>query len=97
MARPTALTDDALQHALEGLPQWQLDDGALVRIFRFPDFPAAFAFMTRCAFEAERLGHHPDWTNVYDRVHVRLSTHDVGAITALDLELAGAMDRAAGP
>lgn len=96
MARPTALTDEALQHALAALPQWQLDDGALVRLFRFSDFPSAFAFMTRCAFEAERLGHHPDWTNVYDRVHVRLSTHDVGAITSLDLELAAAMDRAAG-
>jgi 4a-hydroxytetrahydrobiopterin dehydratase len=90
--RPTLLTNEALAAALPGLPDWSVVDGELRRTFVFPDFGAAFAFMTRAALAAERLDHHPDWRNVWSRVEVRLTTHDAGGLTALDLALARAMD-----
>ena len=74
---------------------WTLRDGALCKTFLFPDFPAAFAFMTQVALAAEKINHHPDWTNVWNRVEVRLSTHDAGGITELDFALAAAMERIA--
>jgi 4a-hydroxytetrahydrobiopterin dehydratase len=81
--------------ALADLPAWKLEDGKLQRTFVFADFVAAFAFMTKAAFAAERLNHHPDWSNVWSKVTVSLWTHDAGGITALDFELARAMDDAA--
>ena len=68
------------------LPQWHLrDDGlALTRQFEFGDFAQAFAFMTHMALHSERLNHHPDWSNVYNRVSVTLSTHDAQGLTHLD-------------
>lgn len=74
---------------------WSLAGNALAKTFRFADFPSAFAFMTRVALAAEKLDHHPDWTNVWNRVEVRLSTHDAGGITALDFRLAAAIESAA--
>jgi len=75
-------------------PAWCADgDLALRRRFVFADFSAAFAFMTRAALEAERLGHHPEWSNVYGVVDVRLTTHDAGGVTALDVALGCALDR----
>lgn len=75
---------------------WTEHEGGLERTFRFADFNAAFGFMTRVALEAERMGHHPTWTNTWDRVWVRLSTHEAGnVITVKDHELAGAIDRIA--
>lgn len=71
---------------------WQIEGGALRKRFRFPDFVAAFGFMTRAALVAQSMDHHPDWRNVYDRVEVDLSTHDAGGITALDFELARRME-----
>ncbi len=72
---------------------WTEQDGALVRDLRFTDFTEAFAFMTRVALIAERMGHHPEWTNVYDRVHIRLSTHDAGGrVTEKDQALARAIN-----
>jgi 4a-hydroxytetrahydrobiopterin dehydratase len=66
-----------------------LEGEALTKSFKFASFREAFSFMTRVAFEAEAMDHHPDWTNVYNRVTVRLSTHDAGGrVTAKDLELA---------
>jgi 4a-hydroxytetrahydrobiopterin dehydratase len=93
MARPqyTSLTDPELTAALATLPGWILRDGKLHRSFRFADFPAAIAFMVRVAFVAERLDHHPNWSNVYDRVEVTLWTHDVGGVTDRDVALATAM------
>lgn len=90
---PLSASEVAERIAAE-LPKWAVEDGKLHRCYCFPDFPAAFAFMTRCAFVAERLDHHPAWTNVYNRVDVRLWTHDVGGLTALDFALAAAMDDA---
>ena len=82
---------------LEGLDGWAAAEGrdAILRSFRFKGFGEAFAFMTRAALAAERLDHHPEWFNVYNRVDVTLTTHDAGGVTALDVELAGIMDAAA--
>ena len=75
---------------------WEQKDNKLVREFQFEDFSEAFAFMTRVALEAEKLGHHPDWNNVYNKVTIRLSTHDAGDIvTEKDRKLADAIDRLA--
>lgn len=77
--------------------RWVEKGGGLERDFRFPDFNTAFGFMTRVAMEAERLGHHPTWTNTWNRVWVRLTTHDAGqVVTVKDRELAAAIDRIAG-
>jgi len=83
------LAPDRLAAALSQLPEWQLQDNALVRTFRFADFPTAIAFMNDAATEIDKLNHHPEWTNVYDRVVVRLTTHDAGnRVTLQDVELA---------
>jgi 4a-hydroxytetrahydrobiopterin dehydratase len=80
------------------LPAWRMVDGrdAITRTFTFKDFNAAFGFMTRVALAAERMNHHPEWFNVWNRVEVTLSTHDAGGLTERDLKLAEAMDRMAG-
>lgn len=95
--RPTRLDSPALDQAIAKLPSWQLTDAGngLRREFRFADFNAAFGFMSRVALMAERLDHHPEWSNVYNKVVVTLSTHDVGGITELDLQLARFCDGAA--
>jgi 4a-hydroxytetrahydrobiopterin dehydratase len=94
MAEPMPAAE--IQKALATLPGWDVADGKLHRMFRFRDFQEAFAFMTRCALAAERANHHPEWTNVWSRVEVWLTTHDAGGITAKDLELARVMDAASG-
>ena len=96
--RAVRLEQAALEQALSGLPQWQVraDGLAITRRFTFPDFNLAFAFMTRVALLAEKRDHHPEWFNVYGTVDVTLTTHDAGGISALDIEMAGFMDRAAG-
>jgi 4a-hydroxytetrahydrobiopterin dehydratase len=75
---------------LRAHPGWSFDErrSAIRRQFQFRDFSRAFAFMTGVALCAERMGHHPEWTNVYDRVEVLLTSHDSGGLTALDLGLA---------
>jgi 4a-hydroxytetrahydrobiopterin dehydratase len=85
--------------ALQSLPEWRNVDGrdAIQRTFRFPDFNAAFGFMSRCALKAEKMDHHPEWFNVYNRVDVTLSTHECGGVSARDLELARFRDSAAPP
>ena len=89
---------EAIQEALLALDGWTLDETgtSIARTFVFADFSAAFGFMARAALVAEKLDHHPDWSNVYKKVTVRLSTHDAGGVTALDFELARKMDRIAG-
>lgn len=67
---------------------WLIEDGKLTKTFTFPNFKAAFAFITRVADIAETMNHHPDWTNVYNRVEIKLNTHDAGGITQLDFDLA---------
>ena len=83
--------------ALKTLPGWAAAEGrdAIVRTFTFKDFNAAFGFMTRAALAAEKLDHHPEWFNVYNRVEVLLATHDADGVTELDVKLAQIMDEAA--
>jgi 4a-hydroxytetrahydrobiopterin dehydratase len=83
--------------ALQSLPQWRAVEGrdAIARSFRFKDFNAAFAFMTRCALKAEKMDHHPEWFNVYNKLDVTLTTHACEGLSARDVELAQFMDAAA--
>ena len=80
------------------LPSWQLVAGrdAIQRTFTFKDFNEAFGFMTRAALVAEHMQHHPEWSNVWNRVEVTLSTHATGGLSELDVALAEALDRIAG-
>jgi len=77
---------------------WTLEEGgkALARSFRFKDFSEAFAFLTRVALHAEKIDHHPEFTNVWNRVDFRLTSHDAGTVTERDLKLARAINRIAG-
>ena len=95
MTRPTKIGAPA---ALKDLPGWAAAEGrdAIQRTYRFKDFNAAFGFMSRAALMAEKLDHHPEWFNVYNRVEVTLATHDADGVTALDVQLATFMDAAAG-
>jgi 4a-hydroxytetrahydrobiopterin dehydratase len=78
---------------------WTLEDGgkALVRSFKFEDFSEAFAFLVRVALQAEKVDHHPEFTNVWNRVDFRLTSHDAGGVTERDRELARAINRLAAP
>ena len=78
----------------ELLPEWRLAEGrdAIVRGFRFADFGAAWGFMSRVALLAEKAGHHPEWSNVYNRVEILLTTHDAGGLSRRDVALAQAID-----
>jgi len=86
-----------VERAMAQLPGWQLDAGrgAISRRFEFGDFGQAFAFMTRIALYAEKNDHHPEWSNVYNRVDVTLTTHDANGLTQRDLDLARHADEAA--
>lgn len=96
MAR-ALLSEADVEARLADLPGWSIVDGKLHREYRFDDFVSAFGFMAQVAIEAERLDHHPNWSNVYGNVDVTLWTHDAGGLTELDLVLAAAMERRAGP
>jgi 4a-hydroxytetrahydrobiopterin dehydratase len=96
MARPPLLTDTAVKTRLKAHPAWTHKGGKLHREFKFAGFSEAFGFMARAALFAEKIDHHPDWTNVWNKVSVTLDTHDAGGITALDFRLAAEMDRIAG-
>lgn len=85
----TPLTAAEIKTALKGLPGWSTAKGAFAKTFRFGSFREAMSFVLRVGFEAEAMNHHPEWTNVYDRVAIRLNTHDAdGKVTARDVELA---------
>ena len=89
------LSGEALTSALAELEGWKLvaDGTAIEAEFRFSGFNAAFGFMSRVALAAERRNHHPEWSNVYNRVTVRWTTHSEGGVTELDIKLAGACTR----
>lgn len=82
------LSETEIAAGLETLPAWSLQEGRLHREYRFPDFIHAFGFMATAAIAIEKMNHHPDWSNVWNRVRVELWTHDAGGITTKDLELA---------
>jgi 4a-hydroxytetrahydrobiopterin dehydratase len=92
MAAPPKLSADHVKSRLRELPTWTLRAGKLHREYTFPDFVAAFGFMTEVAHAAEALEHHPEWFNVWNRVTVDLNTHDAGGLTELDFTLAARMD-----
>ncbi|MGA2433756.1 MAG: 4a-hydroxytetrahydrobiopterin dehydratase [Bryobacteraceae bacterium] len=96
MASQARISSEELHSALAGLPGWELAGEKLHREYRFPDFIHAFGFMATAAVMIEALGHHPEWSNVYNRVTVDLTTHDAGGITAKDLELARKLEAIAG-
>lgn len=89
-------TEQDIQTAIDELGSWTVDGGKLHREYRFGDFVQAFGFMTQAALLAERVDHHPEWFNVYNRVVVDLTTHEVGGITDRDIELARGMEALAG-
>lgn len=87
-----------VEEALKGLPLWRVAPGdrpAIARTLAFADFNAAFGFMTRVALLADKMDHHPEWSNVYIRVEVLLTTHDAGGITDNDVRMARFIDQAA--
>ena len=86
------LTDAEIAAALPGVPGWTLNGDGIERTYRFADFVAAFGFMARVALLAEKADHHPEWSNVYNKVIVRLTTHDAGGISTRDFALARAID-----
>ncbi len=90
------LSAEARAAGLAALPGWREVEGrdAMERSFTFKSFNEAFGFMARVALHAEKLDHHPEWFNVYNRVDVTLSTHDCGGLSQKDLDLAGKIDRA---
>lgn len=88
MADNTLLTDDRLDSALATLDGWNRHGDRLRAELTFADFAEALGFMVRVGVVAERMNHHPEWTNVYNRVTVELTTHDAGGITGQDLALA---------
>jgi len=95
MATPLNGADRAT--ALLGLPDWEETPGrdAVTKTFHFRDFVEAFAFMTQVAMTAEKMNHHPEWTNIYNQVWVTLSSHDAGGLTERDIRLAHAIEEAA--
>ena len=93
MPRPVKLSAEEVSSALTSLSGWSVVDGKLHREYKFPDFPHAFGFMAAIATIAEKMDHHPDWQNVYNRVTVDLMTHDAGGLTELDFQLANTMEQ----
>lgn len=87
-----ALTIIEIENKLESLEGWQYIDGAIETSFEFANFKEAFTVMTRIAFEAEAQNHHPDWSNVYNSLNIRLSTHDANGVTDKDFKLAQAIE-----
>ncbi|MGQ9633163.1 MAG: 4a-hydroxytetrahydrobiopterin dehydratase [Bryobacteraceae bacterium] len=92
MGRMPILTDSEIQAALGKLPGWSVQNGKLHRDYAFADFVHAFGFMATAAIAIEAMNHHPEWSNVWNRVSIDLTTHDSGGITAKDVELAAKLE-----
>ncbi|MGB1907679.1 MAG: 4a-hydroxytetrahydrobiopterin dehydratase [Spongiibacter sp.] len=92
---PVKLTEHEIEDALKKLPNWQREGDTLRREFQFKNFLDAFAFMTKVAICAEKIDHHPNWSNSYNKVVISLTTHDVGGLSPRDLALAEAINREA--
>lgn len=90
-----SLNQEIIEQKMLALPDWQLEAGnnAVSREFLYSNFSEAFAFMTRVALIAEKQNHHPEWSNVWNRVSIRLSSHDAGGLTQRDFDLALAIDK----
>lgn len=86
------LTENKIKEMLKDFDGWEYSDNALHTTIEFSDFKDCFAVMTRIAFEAEKLNHHPDWSNVYNKLSITLTTHDAGGLTEKDFQLAQIID-----
>jgi 4a-hydroxytetrahydrobiopterin dehydratase len=86
------LTDDIIAQRIENLPDWRVEDGELCKDYTFPDFITAMDFMARLVPTAERLNHHPNWSNTYNKISIRLTTHEAGGLTDNDFLLAEAAE-----
>jgi 4a-hydroxytetrahydrobiopterin dehydratase len=89
------LSEKEIELELSKLDKWKVVDGKISKIFEFGNFVQAFGFMTRVAMEAEKMNHHPEWFNVYNRVKIDLVTHDVNGISNYDIKLANVVDKIA--
>ncbi|QIE58504.1 4a-hydroxytetrahydrobiopterin dehydratase [Rasiella rasia] len=89
-------TEQEVLEKLSDFEGWEFNENALHTAFEFENFKETFTIMTRIAFEAERLGHHPDWANVYNKLHITLSTHEAGGVTDKDFEFAKVIDQLIG-
>ncbi|WP_297694178.1 4a-hydroxytetrahydrobiopterin dehydratase [uncultured Eudoraea sp.] len=87
------LSEDEVTNRLKNLKGWEYKDGSIERSYKFKNFKDAFSIMTRIAFECEQQNHHPDWSNVYSSLNIRLNTHDVGGITENDFKLAESIEK----
>jgi 4a-hydroxytetrahydrobiopterin dehydratase len=92
MIMVSRLTPDEITAAMADVPGWTLNGDGIERSYKFKDFTQAFAFMARVALLAEKADHHPEWSNVYNRVEIRLTTHDAGGLSTRDFALARAID-----
>ena len=86
------LSPEEISEQLKNLPGWQIKNEKLHKDFEFKSFNEAFGFMTRAAMEIEKMNHHPEWFNVYNKISVDLTTHDAGGITQNDVKLAGILN-----
>lgn len=94
MAR-RALRDDELENIEQNLPGWKIQNGKLFKLFKFNSFAEAMGWMVSVSIFADKIDHHPDWSNSYNKVEVELVTHDLGSISTLDVELARRMEEVA--
>lgn len=95
--KPNRLTSEAIQLQLSAIPRWKLQDDGLFAEFHFTTFAEALAFIVQVGLEAEKSNHHPELWNTYNRVSLRLTTHDAGGITQLDFDLATQIDAMLNP
>lgn len=86
------LNEAEIETKIKSLDAWKYNQGKLQKSFQFADFIQAFSFMTACSIVAEKMNHHPEWFNVYNKVKIDLNTHDIGGISQLDFDLAEQMD-----
>ncbi|TLX92071.1 MAG: 4a-hydroxytetrahydrobiopterin dehydratase [Thaumarchaeota archaeon] len=86
------LSENEIDQKIRQMNGWDLEEGKLTKSFKFSNFVEAFGFMTKIALEAEKINHHPEWSNVYNTVTIKLSTHDVSGITDYDIKLAEIID-----
>jgi 4a-hydroxytetrahydrobiopterin dehydratase len=87
------LSEEEVTNRLKNLKGWEYKDGSIERNYKFKNFKDAFSIMTRIAFECEQQNHHPDWSNVYSSLNIKLNTHDVGGITENDFKLAESIEK----
>ncbi len=90
--KPSLISSNEKDNIKYELKSWKISDKSIEKEFSFSNFKQAFAFMVQVALEAEKLDHHPDWQNIYNKVIIKLSTHDLGGLSKLDIQLAKAID-----